>query len=98
MTHDADWLFLSFAFWGVLFAYLHLYKPPRKPHNDKDMEVSLDNLASYLGYDLVTFGSKNREGDEITKLIILSHPEETKELMELMSGEEDIDSKPKKEE
>lgn len=70
-------LLLAGAFWGIIFLYFHIYRPPREIHNENDLDSTMKNLQKYLGYDVTSLGIRNDEVD----LWIISHPDITKGLL-----------------
>jgi hypothetical protein len=62
------------AIWGAVFFYFHLYRPPRKLHNDNDLNSSLEHIADYLQYDIIDYTLRPDGYDENLKLYIISHP------------------------
>lgn len=71
-----DIFLLNFFFFGGLFYYFHIYRPPRRPHNFEELELVTQQICDFYGYELLIGTDQGEEPilDNAAYLIII-HPD-----------------------
>lgn len=87
LMNNLDLFGIFGLFFGIVFYYFHIYRPPRAIHNEEDLQATLDNVANYLEYDLVVYNLKPANYEESVEMYIFSEPGMTEGLLESLNNE-----------